>query len=131
MEGANVNRPEKKPPAKDKLPEPPKTDRVKEKPASEMTADELLAEWDRQTETQEKPPETDAVKTLTGKTPGKKPDREAKPTAADKARETKEHLSNAIDAFKKINEILGEKDAIGNDVDEKKWGLIRPLLKQA
>lgn len=105
----------KEPPAaEEKLPkkkEEPKP--IKEKLAAEMSVDELLAEWDRQAETKA---EKETIK---------------QPSIADKAKETKEHISNAIDAFKQINEILGEKGAIGHDVDEKKWELIRPLLKQA
>ncbi len=78
------------------------------KPASEMTADEMLAEWDNQA----------AVV-------------EASTTAKEKAVETKTHLSNAAEAFKAINDILGEKGALSNEIDEGKWKKIRPLLKSA
>ena len=55
----------------------------------------------------------------------------AQPSTKEKAAETKAHLSKATDAFKAINDILGEKGAIGYDVDEKKWKEIRPLLRTA
>ena len=53
------------------------------------------------------------------------------PTAKSKAKETAQHLKNAADKFKAINDILGEKGEIGPEVDPKKWELIRPLLKEA
>lgn len=52
------------------------------------------------------------------------------PTPSEKARETVDHIKNAIDKFKKINIILGEKGAIGG-VDPVRYDLIKPLLKEA
>jgi len=80
-----------------------------EKLAVEMSAEEMLAEWDKQVGEAE--PKV--------------------PTAKEKKAEAKAHLSKAADAFKSINEILGEKGAITNEVDEGKWQKIRPLLKTA
>ncbi|MFH2034181.1 MAG: N-6 DNA methylase, partial [Candidatus Margulisiibacteriota bacterium] len=53
------------------------------------------------------------------------------PTAKAKAKETVDHLKNALDAFKQINDILGEKGEIGNQVDAGKYAKIKPILKYA
>ena len=91
--------------------------KVKEelKKASEMSADDLLAEWDRQAQEVESQSEF-----------------APKPTPKQKAKEASEHIASAVDKFKQINEILGEKGALSADkVDQAKWELIRPLLKEA
>jgi len=107
------------------------------KPASEMTADDLLAEWDLQAaetepapepEAKEKPVELVVTSLVSGKT-----ETISLPeplTAKDKAKETADHLKNAFNAFKDINKILGEEGAVG-ELDPKKWEQIRPLLKLA
>ncbi|HUU53255.1 MAG TPA: SNF2-related protein, partial [Candidatus Bathyarchaeia archaeon] len=87
-----------------------------EKLASEMTPDDLLAEWDRQAAESEPAPES-----------------EPKPTAKEKAKETVDHLKDAVSKFAEINKILGEAGGIktGDGLDQKKWELIRPLLQDA
>ncbi|MBC2712067.1 MAG: hypothetical protein HGJ94_14105 [Desulfosarcina sp.] len=111
--------------------------KVAPKKAAEMSPDDLMAEWDRQAgsqrteggglrteggglRTEETVPATPGARAVAGVSP-----------ARAKAVETKKHLSNAVDAFKQINAILGDTGAVGPDLDPKKWELIRPLLKTA
>ena len=76
-----------------------------EKPADEFSPDNLLAEWDKQAETV---------------------------SAKEKAQEVKQHLSNAMDKFKQINDILGNKGNLSNQpIDENKYQQIKPLLQAA
>lgn len=62
---------------------------------------------------------------------GEKPVTPQVPTAGEKARETVDHVKNAVDKFKAINKILGEKGSLGGPVEQGKYDLIRPLLKEA
>ena len=94
----------------------PKPEKSALKKASDMTADELLAEWDRQAA------EVEAKET---------PKAESIPSPKQKAQESAQHIASAIDKFKQINDILGDKGSLSNEVDERKWELIRPLLKEA
>jgi len=83
-----------------------------DKLASEMTADELLAELDRQVEEIEESNQG--------------------PTAKQKARETADHLNNALGAFKDINKILGERGSFSTkEIDKSLYKEIEPLLKYA
>lgn len=98
------------------LTKPEKKAIIKMKPisklASEMSADEMLAEWDKQAAEISEP--------------------EVPTSAKEKAAEAKDHLSKAADAFKEINAILGEKGVIFEGVDdEARWQQIKPLLKVA
>jgi hypothetical protein len=90
------------------------------KKASEMSAGEMMAEWDKQASEQEEA--TEQIQQLF--------DEGVKPTAKGKAGEAKQHLKNAADKFKQINDILGKEGAVGG-LDEGKWGQIRPLLMEA
>ena len=104
--------------------------KVKESPkkAAEMSADELLAEWDRQAKQVEAQAETEPVPESTAPSSGGV----SKPTAKQKAKEASQHIASAIDKFKQINKILGEEGALSDkEVDQAKWELIRPLLKEA
>ncbi|OQY08847.1 MAG: hypothetical protein B6I30_10705, partial [Desulfobacteraceae bacterium 4572_187] len=104
------------------------------KKAAEMSADELLAEWDRQAEQvepqAEPTPDRMLIKSISS---GETVDTvDVKPTAKQKAKEASDHISSAVDKFKQINAILGEEGALSNkEVDQAKWELIRPLLKEA
>lgn len=80
--------------------------------AAEMTAEDLLAEWDRQ-----------ATETI--------PEPAPEPTAKEKAKEVADHLKDAVSKFSEINKILGQEGQIGGELDLKKWELIRPLLQDA
>jgi len=111
------------------------------KPLASVSADDLLAEWDRQAAEAEKPKKPKKPETLkerrkkvkarqkqnaqAAKQPAK-----VKKAARQKAKETKQHLANALDALKQINKIVGEKGQLG-EVDPTKWEQIRPLLKLA
>ena len=87
------------------------------KKASEMTAAEMMAEWDKQVaELPEAPVEPKAPEP---------------PAAKQKADEAKQHLQNAFDKFKQINAILDKKGAIGPELDQGTWEQILPLLKEA
>jgi N12 class adenine-specific DNA methylase len=95
-----------------------------EKPAAEMSAEEMMAEWDKQAE--------EIAETKKHISFERFVEEEAEKEAAKgKVAETKEHISKAADAFKAINEILGEKGAITDEVDEGKWLKIKPLLQTA
>jgi N12 class adenine-specific DNA methylase/predicted RNA methylase len=101
------------------LPKSEKSKTIKpkaEKKASESTADELLAEFDRQAaeiEAREKE-QAEATKPVTAK---------------EKATETVDHLKAIIDGAKKINEILGDVGALSNDkIDQTKWEQIKPVM---
>jgi hypothetical protein len=79
---------------------------AKSEKAPTIKEDELLAELDTQVEQQTKeaepPPE--------------------RPTARAKAKETAQHLKNAADKLKQINDILGQKGAVSFDkINEDKW----------
>ncbi|MCK9597412.1 MAG: PLxRFG domain-containing protein [Sphaerochaeta sp.] len=92
------------------------------KKAAESTADELLAEWDRQAAALQEQPKNE-----TQTKPAKKP------TARDKSEEVRDHISKAMDVVRQINSILGEEGSIGagDQVDQTKWEKIKPLLKIA
>jgi len=77
-----------------------------EKPAAEWSTDELLAEWDKQAA-------------------------EKEPTPKAKLAETKDHLANALNAFKQINDIVGEEGKLTGEFDEARWEQIKPVLQYA
>jgi N12 class adenine-specific DNA methylase/DNA repair protein RadC len=80
-------------------------EKTPKKREDEFSPDNLLAEWDKQAKDAEK---------------------------KEKAVETKQHLSNAMDKFKKINDILGERGSFSNkETDENIYAQIRPLLQEA
>ncbi|MBW2094199.1 MAG: DEAD/DEAH box helicase family protein [Deltaproteobacteria bacterium] len=106
------------------LTSPEKSGKIEEKAppkkAVEMSADDLLAEWDRQ------------AKEIEPAAPPELPPEAAPAAPKQKAEEAAQHIANALDKFKQINQILGEEGAISDkEVDPGKWELIRPLLKEA
>jgi N12 class adenine-specific DNA methylase len=126
------------PAAEAEKPLTPSSQTANNKPLASVSADDLLAEWDRQAAEAEKPKKPETLKERRKRVKARqkknaqaaKQPAKVKKAARQKAKETKQHLANALDALKQINKIVGEKGQLG-EVDPSKWEQIRPLLKLA